>query len=135
MSPSRDLPLQQEANRWLRIPGAPIRLTGTDAVPTELGTVLRPDAVLCRTNAGAMAEVMDLLAAGHRVGLVGEGESLRALALAARDLKEGRCTFHPELVLFTSWGDPQDYAAGDQCGSCAGQGDHVEPCAAALRVG
>lgn len=108
--------LAQEANRWLRIAGAPIRLTGSDAVPTELGTVSRPDAVLCRTNVGAMAEVIDLLAAGYQVGLVGGGESLRALALAARELKEGRRTSHPELVLFTSWGDLQDYAAHDPAG-------------------
>lgn len=108
--------LAQEANRWLAIAQAPIRLTGTQAVPTELGPLTRPDAVLCRTNVGAMAHVMDLLAAGHRVGLAGGGDSLRALALAARDLKEGRRTSHPELVLFPSWGELQDYAAHDPAG-------------------
>ena len=97
-------------------PSNPIRLTGTTAVPTELGPVHRPDAVLCRTNAGAMVQAMDLMADGYRVGLVGGGESLRALALAARDLKEGRRTTHPELVLFPSWGELQDYAAHDPAG-------------------
>lgn len=105
--------LAHEANRWLRLADAPIRLTGTTSVPTELGPVTRPDAVLCRTNVGAMAQVMDLLTSGHRVGLVGGGDSLRALALAARDLKEGRRTTHPELVLFPSWGELQDYATHD----------------------
>ncbi len=38
------------------------------------------------------------------------------LALAARDLKEGRRTHHPELVLFGSWCDLQDYAAYDPAG-------------------
>ncbi|MFE5374735.1 UvrD-helicase domain-containing protein [Streptomyces mirabilis] len=108
--------LADEANRWLHIAGAPIRLTGTDAVPTELGPVTRPDAVLCRTNVGAMAQVMELLATRSRVALVGGGDSLRALALAARDLKDGRRTTHPELVLFTTWGDLQDYAAHDPAG-------------------
>ena len=108
--------LAQEANRWLAIAEAPIRLTGTPAVPTELGHLARPDAVLCRTNVGAMAHVMNLLAAGHQVGLAGGGDSLRALALAARDLKEGRRTSHPELVLFPSWGELQDYAAHDPAG-------------------
>lgn len=108
--------LAEEANRWLAIAGAPIRLTGSESVPTDLGPVARPDAVLCRTNVGAMAQVMDLLAAGYRVGLAGGGESLRALALAARDLKEGHRTSHPELVLFPSWGDLQDYAAHDPAG-------------------
>ncbi len=108
--------LATEANRWLRIAHAPIRLRGTDAVPTELGPVTRPDAVLCRTNVGAMLEVMTLLAAGDRVALAGGGEDLRALALAARDLKEGRRTSHPELVLFPAWGELQDYAAHDPSG-------------------
>ncbi|MDQ1033095.1 superfamily I DNA/RNA helicase [Streptomyces umbrinus] len=108
--------LADEANRWLAIADAPIRLTGTTTVPTELGPVTRPDAMLCRTNVGAMIQVMDLMADGYRVALAGGGDSLRALALAARDLKEGRRTTHPELLLFPSWGELQDYAAHDPAG-------------------
>ncbi|RPF30349.1 UvrD-helicase domain-containing protein [Streptomyces sp. TLI_185] len=108
--------LAAEANRWLHLADAPIRLTGTPSVPTELGPVTHPDAVLCRTNVGAMAQVMTLMAAGYRVALAGGGDSLQALALAARDLKEGRRTHHPELILFPSWGDLQDYAAHDPAG-------------------
>ncbi|MDO0917798.1 UvrD-helicase domain-containing protein [Streptomyces sp. DT2A-34] len=108
--------LAAEANRWLHLADAPIRLTGTPAVPTELGPVTHPDAVLCRTNVGAMAQVMTLMTAGCRVALAGGGDSLQALALAARDLKEGRRTHHPELILFPSWGDLQDYAAHDPAG-------------------
>ncbi|WP_326655028.1 UvrD-helicase domain-containing protein [Streptomyces sp. NBC_01750] len=108
--------LAEEANRWLAIVDAPIRLTGTEAVPTSLASVDRPDAVLCRTNIGAMTEVMAHLGAGYRVGLAGGGEGLRALATAARDLKEGRRAWHPELLLFPSWGELQDYAEHDPAG-------------------
>ena len=108
--------LAEEANRWLHLADAPIRLTGTPAVPTEIGPVTSPDAVLCRTNVGAMAHVMTLMAAGDQVALTGGGDSLRALAQAARDLKEGRRTHHPELILFPCWGDLQDYAAHDPAG-------------------
>ncbi|MFF9364479.1 UvrD-helicase domain-containing protein [Streptomyces griseoluteus] len=108
--------LADEANRWLHLADAPIRLTGTPDVPTEIGAVGVPDAVLCRTNIGAMAQVITLMAAGQRVALVGGGESLRALAEAARDLKEGRRTHHPELILFPSWGDLQEYASYDPAG-------------------
>lgn len=65
---------------------------------------------------GAMAQVMAHMAAGRRVALAGGGDSLHALALAARDLKEGRRTQHPELLLFPCWGDLQDYAAHDPAG-------------------
>ncbi|ANP52017.1 superfamily I DNA/RNA helicase [Streptomyces griseochromogenes] len=108
--------LAEEANRWLHLADAPLRLTGTPAVPTEIGPVTNPDAVLCRTNVGAMAHVMTLMAAGCQVALTGGGDGLRALAQASRDLKEGRRTHHPELVLFPCWGDLQDYAAHDPAG-------------------
>lgn len=105
-----------EANRWLALADAPIRLTGAETVPTTIGDLDCPDAVLCRTNIGAMAEVMRLLSAGHRVALTRGKQQLAALAIAARDLKGGRRTSHPELVLFTSWGELQDYAAHDPAG-------------------
>ena len=109
-------PIAEEANRWLTLADAPIHLTGTDTIATEVGNLVRPDAVLCRTNIGATAEVMRLLAAGHRVALTRGGQQLAALALAARDLKDGRHTTHPELVLFPSWGEVQDYAVYDPAG-------------------
>ncbi|TQE15105.1 ATP-dependent helicase [Streptomyces ipomoeae] len=108
--------IAEEANRWLTLADAPIRLTGTETIPAEVGDLDCPDAVLCRTNIGAMAEVMRLLSTGHRVALTRGKQQLAALALSARDLKGGRRTSHPELVLFASWGELQDYAAHDPAG-------------------
>ncbi|WFB89031.1 MULTISPECIES: UvrD-helicase domain-containing protein [Streptomyces] len=108
--------IADEANRWLALADAPIRLTGTTSIPAEVSSVEHPDAVLCRTNIGAMTEVMHLLGEGRRVALTRGGQQLAQLALAARDLKEGRRTHHPELVLFASWGDLQDYTAYDPAG-------------------
>ncbi|MGW4049538.1 UvrD-helicase domain-containing protein [Streptomyces sp. NPDC004779] len=108
--------LAEEANRWLTLADAPLRLTGSTTNPTSLGPLTHPDAILCRTNVGAMKQVMNRLAAGTRVALVGGGDSLRALALAARQLQEGHPTSHPELVLFPTWGALQDYAAHDPSG-------------------
>ncbi|MGW6890330.1 UvrD-helicase domain-containing protein [Streptomyces chartreusis] len=108
--------IADEANRWLALAGAPIRLTGTESIPTGVGDLDHPEAVLCRTNIGAVAEVMRLLAAGHHVALARGTHQLTALAHAARDLKAGRRTSHPELMLFASWGELQDYAAHDPAG-------------------
>jgi ATP-dependent exoDNAse (exonuclease V) beta subunit len=108
--------IAEEANRWLTVVDAPIRLTGDPRLATEVGEVKHPDAVLCRTNVGAVLEVMAQLAAGKKVALVGGGDALRSLALAARDLQAGRNTNHPELFLFTSWIELQDYAANDPSG-------------------
>ncbi|MFE9045666.1 UvrD-helicase domain-containing protein [Streptomyces sp. NPDC007818] len=108
--------LATEANRWLTLAEAPLRLTGSTTTPTTLGPLARPEAILCRTNVGAMRQVMNHLTAGMRVALVGGGDSLRALALAAQQLQQGRPTGHPELVLFPTWGAVQDYAAHDPSG-------------------
>lgn len=108
--------IAEEANRWLALARAPIRLTGTETAPAEVGDLDDPQAVLCRTNIGAMAEVMRLLSIGRRVALARGSQQLTGLALAARDLKSGRRTSHPELVLFASWGELQDYAAHDPAG-------------------
>jgi hypothetical protein len=105
-----------EANRWLAIANAPIRITGSPTIDSGLDKIDRPNAILCRTNGGAMAEILALLNAGRRVALVGSGTTLEALAKAARDLKEGRRTTHPELLLFSTWGEVQDYAEYDPDG-------------------
>lgn len=118
--PVKILPLRPhlaaEANRWLTMANAPLRLKGNETIATELGPVEIPDAVLCGTNVGAMREVMQLLETDHRVAMVGGGETLRALARAANDLKEVRRTFHPELILFPTWGELPDYADHDPAG-------------------
>jgi hypothetical protein len=105
-----------EANRWLAIAGAPIRLTGAPDLAGRLETVTNPDAILCRTNGGAIAEILALLAEGRRVALTGRVEVMRDLAMAARDLKAGKRTAHRELLLFSTWGEVQEYAEWDSDG-------------------
>ncbi|KPC60013.1 UvrD-helicase domain-containing protein [Streptomyces chattanoogensis] len=108
--------LAAEANRWLAIVGAPIRLTGSPQLATELRTLPAPEAILCRSNAGAMVEVIRQLAAHRRVALAGGDEALSALARAAHDLEAGRRTAHPELMLFESWPELREYAEHDPAG-------------------
>lgn len=106
-----------EANKWLDIIEAPLRLTGFDKVPSVLAPLDRPDAVLCRTNAGAVEQVMQAYDAGRRPALVGGGKAIAMLAEAALDLKAGRPTSHPELYPFPTWQVVQDYAENDSSGS------------------
>jgi superfamily I DNA/RNA helicase len=105
------------ANRWLDLLDAPLRLTGFDKIPSRIGEIHRPDAILCRTNAGAMAQAMDHLASGHRVAVVGGGSEIRALADAAVALMAGAATSHPELMAFTSWDQVRDYAESEDDGA------------------
>ncbi|MHA4816117.1 UvrD-helicase domain-containing protein [Streptomyces aculeolatus] len=110
--------LADEANRWLALTDAPIRLTGSPALTTAVGPASgAQDAILCRTNIGAVTEILTHQAMGHPTALVGGGNALRALAQAAQNLLDNRPTHHPELVLFTTWNALRDYAELDPAGA------------------
>ena len=106
-----------EANLWLDVLGAPLRLTGAPGRRSTLQPVDAPDAVLCRTNGGCVAEVMVAHDHGTPVALVGGGDDIVALAQAAKQLQAGRPAGHPELVGFSCWSDVQHYAEHDHGGS------------------
>ncbi|MFD7897168.1 UvrD-helicase domain-containing protein [Streptomyces sp. NPDC059743] len=108
--------LAQEANRWLTVVESPIRLVGAPSLTTTIGPSDTADAILCRTNVGAMVAILRLLADNRRVALVGGGKALEDLAVAAGQLKAGRRATHPELVLFSTWGELQEYAEFDPSG-------------------
>lgn len=107
-----------EANKWLSVLNANLRLTGYDAIGSVVTDNADPaDAVLCRTNAEAFRRVLGAVRANTRVALVGGGNEIRALAEAAVSLKMGQPTAHPELCAFHSWAEVQDYVAQDAAGS------------------
>ncbi len=99
-----------EANKWLTLLDADLRVDGNPALDTVVGPMVRPDAVLCRTNAGAIARVITELDAGRRPALVGGAGELIRLTEAADELQSGRRTGHPELFVFTTWRQVQEYA-------------------------
>ena len=106
------------ANRWLRHAESDLRLTGASPAASRVTNARSPnapfpDAVLCRGNADVMHEILRFLEDGVTVAVTGGGDALRKLAIAARDLKAGRRTSHPELFLFPDWGSVQDYAGND----------------------
>ncbi|MFJ2607949.1 UvrD-helicase domain-containing protein [Streptomyces sp. NPDC087425] len=105
--------IAEVANRWLRAASSTMQLSGHSGGASGLGRVEVPDAVLCRGNADALAEVLRFLDAGVSVALAGGGKPLLKIAEAAIDLQAGRRTSHHELFLFSSWGEVQEYAEQD----------------------
>ncbi|MFF0823024.1 UvrD-helicase domain-containing protein [Micromonospora haikouensis] len=107
-----------EANKWLSLlPTTDLRLTGYDRIPSRVGPVAEPDAVLCRSNGGAIHRVMDALDDGRRPALVGGGADIRRMAEAAARLQSGVPTDHPELFAFQTWAEVQEYVEMDSAGS------------------
>jgi hypothetical protein len=111
-----------EANKWLGLLRADLRLSGTPSIPSQLGTAERPRAILARTNAGVIQQVIAQVSAGRKVAMpsprpgVPGGAEIEKLAKAAIELKQGRGTDHPELMAFDTWATVQDYAANDPGG-------------------
>ncbi|MEV4094337.1 UvrD-helicase domain-containing protein [Streptosporangium saharense] len=108
--------IAQVANRWLRHAESDMQLTGCGPATSRIGEAPHPNAVLCRGNADAMHEVLAYLNLGVRVALTGGGSTLQRIATAAEELKAGRPTSHPELFLFSSWTEVQDYVEHDKAG-------------------
>lgn len=112
--------IADEANKWLTLLDAQLRITGHEPVGSTVGPLtppMLPDAILTRSNAEAVAAAMRLQKSGHRVALVkGIGEQITALAKAAMELKETGSTSNPELCAFTSWGQVQEYVESDHGG-------------------
>ncbi len=109
--------IADQANKWLQVLEAPLRLRGADQVNSKVAPLARPDAVLCRTNAEAVSQLMAAAQQSQRAALVGGGTDIRRLAEAATTLRAGLGTDHPELFAFRSWGEVQDYVAQDASGS------------------
>ena len=103
-------------NLFLRSLGSKLLLEGNPARGTRLGSTAEPDAVLCRTNATAVAEVFAGLESGKRTALAGGGDAIAEIAKAARDLQAGKGTKHPDLSRFTTWDEVRQYARDEEDG-------------------
>lgn len=109
--------IADQANAVLAmIEGAELRLVGTPTINSTIGVGTSDDAILCRTNAAAVEQVLTLQDAGRRPHLVGGGAEVVAFAKAARDLMNGAPTSHPELACFGTWGEVQFYVENDAQG-------------------
>ncbi len=108
--------IAEEANEWLDRLGANLRLRGLPGAPSSVWKSDRqPEAILTRSNAGAMREVLEAQRAGIRVGVAGEKapKELKALAKAALDLQQTGSTNHRDLDIFNSWGEVVSFSQAE----------------------
>jgi hypothetical protein len=109
--------IADEANVWLDLLDASLRVRGMDKDSSVHATYNRvAEGVLCRTNAGAIAEVIDAHQRGVTVGIAGQNRAkqMHQLAQAALDLQERGWTSHPEFDTFKSWEAVQEYVQEDE---------------------
>lgn len=99
-----------------RIVGIELRLKGFPAIPSRVAEVASPTCILCRTNAVAVASLLEALANGKKPFLVGGGAAVVSFVEAAESLQRGESTNHPDLACFSSWLEVQEYAKNDPGG-------------------
>jgi len=114
--------IADEANQWLDLLNATLRVSGTDKESSVAASYNRvPEGVLCRTNSGAISEVIDAHQRADNngdpvtVGIAGQNraQQMKKLAQAALDLQEKGWTTQPELDTFKSWEEVQDFSQED----------------------
>jgi superfamily I DNA/RNA helicase len=107
-----------EANVFLNLLDAPLRIVGHDPIDSKVGPLTEADAILCRTNAAVIAEALAATAHGRTFAIVGGTDQIKRFAEAAEKLMEGeRVSWHADLGAFKSWDDVLDYVENDSGGS------------------
>lgn len=102
------------ANKFLDLLDAPLRITGVGPESTVEG-IEAPDAILTRTNAGAIEHAMEQLELGRKVALVGKmAQEIASFVNAAEKLMSGKRVQHADLAAFKTWGEVLDFAKTDE---------------------
>lgn len=108
--------IAENANKFLDLLRAPLRLVGFDKIDSKIAEapLTDPDAILCRTNATVIQHAMTHQARGKRVAIVGGTAEIEMFTKGAQDLQQGRRAGCAELAAFSSWSQVQAYAGSDE---------------------
>lgn len=98
-------------NQILRKMNSPKEIRGFESIKSEIGFIANPNAILCRTNYGAIISLRDSQTRGRRAALMGNvKENLRVFTLSCAQLIDQKRTSHPELGIFQTWGEALNWA-------------------------
>lgn len=105
--------IANEANKFLTVLDAPLRLTGFDKIASTVETLTEPKTVLCRTNAMVVQQALAAQEANRRPAIVGGASDIKRFAEAADKLMNGKPVDHPDLIAFANWNEVQEYVADE----------------------
>jgi intein/homing endonuclease/ribosomal protein L37AE/L43A len=92
---------------------AELRLKGLPSIESNVvktvGGLENPKCVLFRTNAAAVARLLNDMSQEKRDHLIGGGAEVLSFVRGAKDLKEGRPSSHQDLACFNSWSEVEEY--------------------------
>lgn len=106
--------IAQVANLFLKALQEDIPLKGSPTRHSTTAKILandKKDAILCRTNASAMARLLAGQKAGHRVALQADGQRILRFCHGADSLKNGKSAYGiAELAYFNHWGEVVEFS-------------------------
>ena len=103
--------IASEANDILGFLDAPVEVQGFSNIESSVESIAFPKAILCRTNAGVIQQVMNELGKNRKVAILGRTQELIDFAEACGQLQKGKKTSHHELAPFGSWIEAKAYVA------------------------
>lgn len=109
--------IAEQGNLWLEALESPIMIEGDPGQPGIVGAV-EPGSrrtVLCRTNAGVVAEAIEAMDRDESVHIVGGGDDAMGLARGIADLQDGKKPSHPQLAIFDDWDQLVAHVDDDLC--------------------
>lgn len=109
--------IADEANKWLAILDAKVRVKGLESIDSRIEPVALPDAVLCRTNAQCIQEALVAHESGKAVGIVGGTKDIEIFTKQAQRLQSGQTTDHADLAAFQTWNEVCHYVESDNAGA------------------
>jgi hypothetical protein len=89
-------------------------LKGLESRLSKIEVLADPTAILCRTNAVAIAYFLQAIAAGKKAFLVGGKGDVVSFLQGVQELQETGSTGHPDLACFGSWLDVKLYSEQDE---------------------
>lgn len=95
--------IARAANEILVELGSDIKIRGNPAVKSQIHTVKNPCAILCRTNAETVSQLISAISRGKKPALQGGVREISALIKGMDDIQNGLTPTHPELILFSDW--------------------------------
>ncbi len=90
--------------------GAKTDIKGTPSIKSRIERHPNPEAILCRTNALVIDQVVKAIDKEQDVAVVGGVTELIALLYGAHDLRSGKRAAVPDLAIFKAWGELVEYA-------------------------
>jgi hypothetical protein len=102
--------IADEANDVLNFLDAKVSVVGLSSIASRVEKILNPTAILCRTNAGVIKNVMQELEKNRKVAVIGRTKDLISFVEACDQLQKGLRTSHPELAPFLSWSEAREYS-------------------------